>query len=214
MLAVVNGYEKKLSAALDIPIAVTAVELDSRNATVRTQEAAIGNLIADAMRAEGDAEIAITNSGGIRAGRIYPAGSSITRRDIMAELPFGNHISVLEVSGKSVRGALENGVSLLPRPAGRFPQVSGLKIVVDPSRPVGQRILSVEAGGKPLDDSKIYRLATNDFMSRGGDGYEMFNNVREIIPGHDGPLLTNAVIEYLEKIKTVRTGIDGRIVIK
>ena len=36
MLAVVNGYEKKLSAALDIPIAVTAVELDSRNATVRT----------------------------------------------------------------------------------------------------------------------------------------------------------------------------------
>jgi hypothetical protein len=38
--------------------------------------------------------------------------------------------------------------------------------------------------------------------------------VHEIIPGHDGPLMTNEVIEYLEKIKTVRTGIDGRITIK
>jgi 2',3'-cyclic-nucleotide 2'-phosphodiesterase (5'-nucleotidase family) len=214
MLAVVNGYEKTLSAALDVAIATTAVELDSRNATVRTQEAAIGNLVADAMRAEADAEIAITNGGGIRSGRVYPAGSTITRRDVMAELPFSNHIAVLEVSGKTVRSALENGMSYLPRAAGRFPQVSGLKVVVDPSRPVGQRVLSVEAGGKPLDDSAIYRLTTNDFMSRGGDGYEMFNNVREIIPGHDGPLMTNAVIAYLEKIKTVRTGVDGRIVFR
>ena len=37
---------------------------------------------------------------------------------------------------------------------------------------------------------------------------------REIVPGHDGPLMTNAVIEYLQKIKTVRTGIEGRIVFK
>jgi 2',3'-cyclic-nucleotide 2'-phosphodiesterase (5'-nucleotidase family) len=214
VLAVVNGYENRLSAALDVPIATTAIELDSRNATVRTQEAAIGNLIADAMRAEADAEVAITNGGGIRGGRVYPAGSTISRRDVMAELPFGNHIAVLEVSGKSLRGALENGFSSLPRAAGRFPQVSGLKVVVDPSRPVGQRVLSVEAGGKPLDDRGIYRTATNDFMSRGGDGYEMFNNVREIIPGHDGPLMTNAVIEYLEKVKTVRPGADGRILIK
>jgi 2',3'-cyclic-nucleotide 2'-phosphodiesterase (5'-nucleotidase family) len=214
VLAVVEGYEKKLSGALDIAIATTAVDLDSRNATVRTQEAAIGDLIADAMRAEADAEIAITNGGGIRGGRVYPPGSTLTRRDVMAELPFNNHIAVLELSGRAIRAALENGFSYLPRAAGRFPQMSGLKVVVDPSRPVGQRVLSVEAGGKPLEDSRIYRIATNDFMARGGDGYEMFNNVREIIPGHDGPLMTNAVIEYLRKIKTVRTGIEGRIVFK
>ena len=214
VLAVVSGYEKKLSSTLDIAIATTAVDLDSRNATVRTQEAAIGNLIADAMRAEADAAIAITNGGGIRGGRIYSAGTTITRRDIMAELPFNNHIAVLEISGRAIRAALENGFSYLPRAAGRFPQVSGLKVVVDPSRPVGQRVVSVEADGKSLEDMKIYRLATNDFMSGGGDGYSMFDNVHEIIPGHDGPLMTNAVIEYLQKIKTVRTGVDGRIVFR
>jgi len=85
---------------------------------------------------------------------------------------------------------------------------------VDPSRPVGQRLVSVEADGKPLDDAKIYRLATNDFMARGGDGYEAFNNVTEVISPHDGPLMINELIEYLEKLKTVRTVVDGRIVFK
>ncbi len=181
---------------------------------MRTQEAAIGDLFADAMRAETDADIAITNGGGIRGGRIYPPGTTITRRDMMAELPFRNTIALLDISGRAIRAGLENGFSALPRAAGRFPQVSGLNIVVDPSRPVGQRVVSVMADGKPLDDAKIYKLATNDFMARGGDGYEAFNNVTEIISPHDGPLMINEIIEYLEKIDTVRTIVDGRITFK
>ncbi len=214
VMAVVDDYEKKLSSALDVPIATTAVELDSRNATVRTQEAAIGNLIADAMRIESDAEIAFTNGGGIRGNHVYPAGATITRRAVMAELPFNNKVAVLEVLGKTIRAGLEHGFSTLPRAAGRFPQVSGMKVVVDPQRPVGQRVVSVVADGKPLDDNRVYRMATNDFMSKGGDGYEMFNNVRELVPAHDGPLMTAEVIDYLDRIKTVRTGVEGRIVIK
>ena len=212
--AVVEQYESRLSKQLDVAIATTQVELDSRNATVRTQEAAIGNLMADAMRTETGAAIAITNGGGIRSGKVYPPGSTLTRRDMMAELPFRNTIALLDISGRAIRAGLENGFSALPRAAGRFPQVSGLKIVVDPSRPVGQRIISVMADGKPLEDTKIYKLATNDFMARGGDGYEAFNNVTEIISPHDGPLMINEVIDYLEKIGTVRTGIEGRITFK
>ncbi|HWV53542.1 bifunctional UDP-sugar hydrolase/5'-nucleotidase [Pseudorhodoplanes sp.] len=212
--AVVQQYESKLSKHLDVPIATTAAELDSRNPTVRTQEAAIGDLIADSMRAETNADIAITNGGGIRGGRIYPPGTTITRRDMMAELPFRNTIALLEISGRAIRAGLENGFSALPRAAGRFPQVSGLNIVVDASRPVGQRLVSVLADGKPLEDAKIYRLATNDFMARGGDGYEAFNNVTEIIAPHDGPLMINELIKYLEKIKSIRTVVDGRIVFR
>ena len=51
-------------------------------------------------------------------------------------------------------------------------------------------------------------------MANGGDGYSAFDHVRELVPGHDGPLMINEVIRYLEKIKTVRTGVEGRIVIK
>ena len=48
----------------------------------------------------------------------------------------------------------------------------------------------------------------------GGDGYPCFNNVTEIIPGHDGPLMINEVIEYLQKIGTVRNVVEGRIMFK
>ena len=212
--AVIQQYESKLSRQLDVPIATTTVELDSRNPTVRTQEAAIGNLFADSMRVETGADIAITNGGSIRGSRIYPPGTTITRRDMMTELPFRNTIAVLDISGRAIRAGLENGFSALPRAAGRFPQVSGLHVTVDPSRPVQQRVVSVTIGDRPLDDGKIYKLATNDFLARGGDGYEAFNNVTEIVSPHDGPLMINEVIKYLEKIKTVRTGIDGRIVLR
>ena len=87
--AVVKGYTDKLDAELKVEIGTTETPLDSRRATVRGQEAAIGNLIADATREAVGADIAITNGGGIRADKEYPAGAKLTRGDIFAELPEG-----------------------------------------------------------------------------------------------------------------------------
>jgi 2',3'-cyclic-nucleotide 2'-phosphodiesterase (5'-nucleotidase family) len=199
---------------MDVPLGTTAVTLDSRNATVRTQEAAIGNLIADAMRASTKADVAITNGGGIRSGQVYPPGSTITRRDVLAELPFDNRIVVLEVPGADIKAAIENGLARLPSPAGGFPQVSGLRIVADISRPPGSRVTSILVDGKPLDEKRIYTVATNDFMSRGGDGYTMFVNDTRLLPDPDGPLLANDVMVYIRRIGTVKTGVEGRIVLK
>ncbi len=126
--AAVARYEAELSRELDVPIGRTAVELDSRNAAVRTGEAAIGDVFADAMRATARADAALLNGGAIRAGKVYPPGSEITRRDILAELPFNNRVVVIEVTGRALREAIENGLKLLPHADGRFPQVSGLTV--------------------------------------------------------------------------------------
>lgn len=214
VLAVVHGYEAELSKELDVAIATSAVQLDSRTAAVRKGEAAIGNLFADAIRATTDSDVAITNGGGIRGEKVYPPGNAITRRDVLAEFPFGNHVVVLDISGKALRAALENGISLLPNPAGRFPQISGMSFEADLSKPSGQRVLSVRVGREPLDDSKIYKLATNDFLARGSDGYTMFRDAKRLIPDADGPLMANDVMVYLKKIGTAKTGIEGRIVFK
>ncbi len=82
-LAIVKRYETELSRELDVELGTTAVDLDSRSASVRSQETAIGNLIADAIRASTGADAAITNGGGIRGNKQYPAGAKITRRDIL-----------------------------------------------------------------------------------------------------------------------------------
>jgi 5'-nucleotidase / UDP-sugar diphosphatase len=214
LAAVVAAYEDELGKALDTAIGITGVELDSRTATVRTGEAAIGDLIADALRWSAQTDMAITNGGGIRGGRIYAPGSTITRRDILAELPFGNRLVTLDISGRDLKAAIENGLSRLPEPSARFPQVSGLKIDADASRPAGHRVLSIKVGEAPLDEGRTYQLATNDFMARGGDGYATLQSAKPVLPVGDSPLMANEVIDYIKDIGTVRTGVDARIVLK
>lgn len=212
--ALVAGYERELSKRLESPIATTAVALDSRIATVRTREAAIGDLVADAMRALTHADAAVTNGGGIRGGKLYPPGSGLTAADILVELPFDNRVVTIDIMGADLARALENGVSQLPNPSGRFPQVSGLTIEADPSRPAGERILSIKVGEAPLEKDRTYRIATNDFMARGGDGYSMFRDAKPLLPPLDAPLLSHAVVAYLKALGTVRTTGEGRIVLK
>jgi 2',3'-cyclic-nucleotide 2'-phosphodiesterase (5'-nucleotidase family) len=212
--AVVARYEAEMAQQMDVPIATTAVTLDSRNATVRTGEAAIGNLIADAMRAMADADAAVMNGGGIRGGRVYAPGSQITRRDVLAELAFGNRLVTIEITGSDLRAGLENGLAYLPDARGRFPQVSGITLTADVSRPAGQRILSIAVGGAPLDPDKIYKVATNDFLARGSDGYVTFGQATPLLPVDDSPLLANEIMVYLRRLGTVRTGVEGRITLR
>lgn len=210
--AAVARLKEEFSREMDAPIGKTAVELDSRNAAVRTGEAAIGNLFADAMRISTAADAAIINGGGIRAGHVYSAGSTITRRDILAELPFNNRVVVIEISGRDLRRAIENGLQQLPVASGRFPQVSGITVVYDVARPAGSRVLSMQVAGKPLDEARTYRVAILDFLARGGDNYTMLRDAKRITPDSDAPLLANEVMAYIRRLGTVRTGIEGRLV--
>ena len=212
--AVVGRYEAALSKELDVEIGASTTELDSRSAIVRSQEAAIGNLIADAIKASTGAEVAIMNGGGIRGNKQYPAGVKLARRDILTELPFGNATSMVELAGTELRAALENGVSLLESRGGRFPQVSGLKVEFDARAPVGSRVVSVQVNGEPLDPAKRYKVATNNFMLAGGDGYSAFGKGRVLIGPTDGKLLANEVMSYVRQRAPVDPRAEGRIVIR
>jgi 5'-nucleotidase/UDP-sugar diphosphatase len=214
VLAVVRRYEAALSQELDVEIGTTTTELDSRSATVRSGEAAIGNLIADAVRDSAGGDVAITNGGGIRANKQYPAGAKLTRRDILSELPFGNSTSLVEITGADIKAALENGVSQLEQRAGRFPQVSGLTFEVESKAPVGSRIANIKVNGEPIDPAKKYKVATNNFMLAGGDGYAAFTRGRVLIGQTDGKLLANEVMAYVRRRGSVDARVEGRIVVR
>ena len=213
MRAIVAGYEAELSKELDVEVAVLAVPLDSTGALVRSGETAIGNLVADAMRVQNDAEVAITNGGGIRGNKRYAIGHRLTRRDILSELPFGNKSAVTRVTGKGLVDAIENGLANLGQPSGRFPQVSGLEIVASRSASPGARVISVKVNGAPLDLARIYRVATNDFMLRGGDG---FGGLRDPSATEDSGdrLVANDVMVYARKLGSINAKVEGRIVLK
>jgi 2',3'-cyclic-nucleotide 2'-phosphodiesterase (5'-nucleotidase family) len=210
-LAKVASLEADLSKELDIPVGKTTTALDSRKATVRSGEAAIGNLIADAMREAVGADVALTNGGGIRGNTEYAPGTELTRRTILTELPFGNKTMKLAVTGETIIAALENGLSQVENSAGRFPHVSGMSVEADLSKPAGSRVTAVMVAGAPLDPAKTYTLATNDYMAGGGDGYTVFRNAERLFGETDAKLMANDVMVYVRKMGSVAPAVEGRV---
>ena len=208
MLARVRVFEADLSRELDVAVATLGMPLDSSTGKVRSSETAIGNLITDALRVQNGADVALINGGGIRGNRTYAVGASLTRRDILSELPFGNKSVVTVVTGAALVTALENGLS--GQGSGRFPQISGMRVVVDRAAPVGSRVQSVEVGGAPLDPARRYRVATHDFIARGGDGYVTLKDPAATEDSGD-KLVANDVMAYARKLGTIDAKVEGRL---
>lgn len=208
---IVDKHNAKLDAELDVAVGATKVMLDSRRASVRSGETNFGNLIADAMRAAVGADVAITNGGGIRGDRTYDAGATLTRKDVLTELPFGNVTVLIELSGADLLAALENGVSEVENKAGRFPQVSGLSFVYDPVAPKGSRVIEAMADGKSLEPGRLYTVATNDYMQGGGDGYAALKKGRALIDAAGAKLLATGVMNYIAAHAPVAPEVEGRI---
>ncbi len=202
---------------------------------VRNRETNLGNLIADALidrtKASGT-QLAITNGGGIRAsisGPVAPATTDpVTIGEVLTVLPFGNTIALVTLTGAQVIQALENGVSQvnLTTPsdsAGRFPQVGGLRFVWDTKRPVGSRIVAVYVmtsamsaqmlntieAYEPINPVATYRVATNNFMLTGGDGYSVFTQGTNKVD--TGLVMADEVATYIAAKSPVTQGTEGRI---
>jgi 2',3'-cyclic-nucleotide 2'-phosphodiesterase (5'-nucleotidase family) len=208
---VVDTYQQQLDDELNVPVGTTTVELDSRRDTVRTTESNFGNLIADALRDTVDADVAIANGGGIRGDRTYDAGTVLTRKDILTELPFGNVTVLLELSGADLLAALENGVSEVEDKAGRFPQVSGMTVRYNPKADAGARITEVKVAGEPLDLGRTYLLATNDYVAGGGDGYAALTRGKMLIDASAATLMASMVLDYIAARGEVAPALEGRI---
>ena len=212
--AIVDGHNAKLDAEMGKVIGKTSVELDSRRSSVRTGETNFGSLIADAMMKEVGSDVGLTNGGGIRGDKTYDAGTELTRKDILSELPFGNVTVKLAVSGADLWAALENGFSKIEDKAGRFPQVAGMTVVYDPKAASGSRVVSVKIGGAALDKGKTYTVATNDYMGGGGDGYKAFKKGKMLIDASAGTLMATTVMNYIAAKGTVAPKIEGRTMAK
>lgn len=227
--AIVEKYQAELDAEMEVVIGQAANDIAWSSPLVRTKESPLGNLAADALRDYCDADIAIQNGGGVRAG--LTAGD-VTVGDIFAMLPFDNKVTLVEVTGQTVWDALENGISGYPATDGRFPQISGLSYTFDGAKPAGERLISVTMeDGTPLDLNAWYKLACNDFMCGGGDGYTMLNvlnpdtgdghnseTAAQDLPGCKLVYRTNdyyriVVSEYIKAKGEIDPQIEGRITI-
>lgn len=148
-------------------------------------------------------DVGIANFGGIRVD--MPLGDIILD-DMLSMFPFKNQLVYVEHTGKQIRQILEEMA------AGRFQVLGGVRVVAE-----GGRLVSAEIGGKPIDDEKIYGLATISFLLAGGDGLNLGQNAVSITVFEDEDII-DAVLEYVysetEVGRPISYSKDGRVLIK
>lgn len=191
---------------------------DITNPGNRTQETAMQNLVADGLLAataapeNGGAQIAVVNPGGVRASLSFapPPGSTqqpgdVTYAEAYAVQPFGNFLVTMDLTGAQLKSMLEQ--QFFAR--GTRPQLvlgvsDGLTFdwLQSQSVPQGSRVANLKFMGVPVEDGVIYRVATNNFLADGGDGFTVFRDGANRISGvldADGQVVDDldALVNYI-----------------
>ncbi|MDC8757124.1 bifunctional metallophosphatase/5'-nucleotidase [Janthinobacterium fluminis] len=197
-----NAVRERSAAALARPVARLAVASVGREKSA-AGETALGNLVADATLAAGQAagaQIAFMNNGGLRKDLEAGADLVSTTGQTQMVLPFGNTLVVMTLTGAQIRALLEQQWGQDGADLHGVLQVSdGFQYRWDGRRPQGQRVLpgSVRLKGAPLDDAKPYRVVVNNFLAEGGDNFPVFAEGTQRVRTHIRD--TDALADYLGK---------------
>jgi len=207
-------YRKYASFLMELakPVGRTNVALDVRSKENRTRETNVGNFITDAFRKSTAADIGFMNGGSVRADAIIGPGR-LMQRDLLSILPFKNKLVKIEISGATLRAALEHGVSRSAEDSepGGFPQVSGVRFSFDATRKPGARLVDVTVNGLPLNDTKKYTLTTTTFIALdGGDGYSMFKGATVLPLPNPAPIDVDVVRKAMGT-RAIAPKVEGRI---
>ena len=212
-------YARKSSVAKVAGIVIAAqpemarvkdvIGYSSEAMSVKYPESALSDWFVDLLMARTEklagkkVDVGIANFGGIRVD--MPKGDIILD-DMLSMFPFKNQLVYVEHTGKQIRQILEEMA------AGRFQVLGGVRVVAEDGR-----LVSAEIGGKPIDDEKIYGLATISFLLAGGDGLNLGQNAVSITVFEDEDII-DAVLEYVYSETAAGRPIsyrtDGRVVIK
>ena len=180
-----------------------------RSMTVKYPECALSDWFVDILMARTEklagkkVDIGVANFGGIRVD--MPEGDIILD-DMLSMFPFRNQLVYVEHTGKQVRTILEEMA------AGRFQVLGGVRVVAEDGKLVEALI-----GGEPIDDEKVYGMATISFLLEGGDGLSLGRNALSVTLFENEDII-DAVLEHVHKEtaagRPIEYEADGRVVVK
>jgi 2',3'-cyclic-nucleotide 2'-phosphodiesterase (5'-nucleotidase family) len=201
---ILQPYKEKMKEFQEKIVGNSPVYLDADRKNLRYGETNFGDLITDAMKSITNSDIALINSGGIRAS---VDKGDITYGDILSTFPFGNTIYKADISGDTLKKIMN--YSLSKKGDGAFLQVSGLK--VEYTEKDGKiEINSLEVNDENVESDKMYSVAIPSFVAQGGDGYSWFSEEgKNLVDTYY--LLLDTVVEYLKNNNDIPEG-KGRIV--
>ncbi len=162
MLALLYPHQAFGQQQLLVDVGVSDGKLEGDRSVIRKQATNLGVLIGTAMMERVRADFSVVNAGGIRDSL---PGGKINYKDVLTVHPFGNTLGVLEVKGREALDYLATAARFTPG-AGGFAHFAGVELKI-----VSGQLVSARVGGKPIDPAATYRIAINNFVAAGGDGY-------------------------------------------
>ncbi|MFE9248440.1 bifunctional metallophosphatase/5'-nucleotidase [Streptomyces sp. NPDC007088] len=161
-------------------------------------EQPLGDLIADAQLAHGRSldpktSLALMNPGGVRADLVYKASGAegdgvVTYGEGFTVQPFSNTVNLVSLTGRQLVTALQQQVSGANEAAPKILQVSeGLTYTLDLTKSGADRVVaaSVRLNGEPIGPDTVYRVAMNNFLAGGGDGFAALAQGTDPLVGSD-----------------------------
>lgn len=199
MTALVQQFQQQIDAEYGRQIGVLKTDWKSTD----NEESNIGNFITDVMRKETGSDAAFMNSGGIR--KSLPAGP-IKRSDIMEILPFSNYVVTFELTGDQLIRLIEKDVRDHVQKGSSLYQISGLSYMFRQGKNKEGELLEARIQGALINPAKTYRGVTVDFVMDKWRQNFVFQNVRQT-----ADLISDVVVQYIEKNPEITSTIDGRI---
>lgn len=202
----IKPYREHIQKDLDSILAFNPETLDKSKGEWQTT---IGNFMADVCfqkatllfekRYQKRVDICLLNQGGIRS--IIPKGA-ITARTAYEVMPFENSMMVIALKGEQIKEM----VDYLIKEKKAHP-LSGMTIYLNAEL----LVQSIKVGNKPLELSKIYYVATSDYLSNGGD-HMIFFLTNEGTFDLDYKI-RNVLIDHFKEVDTLTVAKDKRIII-
>lgn len=183
MTKLIARWNKLAAPIADKPQGWISADINGRGAT--TPELPLGDLIADAQLEglapadKGGAVVAFMNPGGIRADLVYAASGGegdgvVTYGEAFTVQPFTNMMNVVDLTGAQLVAALQQQVSGSNEASPKILQISqGLTYTLDLTKSGADRVVAgtIRLNGEAIDPAKTYRVAMNEFLAGGGDGF-------------------------------------------
>jgi 2',3'-cyclic-nucleotide 2'-phosphodiesterase (5'-nucleotidase family) len=106
----------------------TEIELSTKD--IGAKEVALGDLVADAIRASAKADAAFIPAAAFTEMPVTIKAGAFTASDLLKALDYKNeNIGLVKLTGEQIRGALEHSLELYPKSISSFLQISGLTVV-------------------------------------------------------------------------------------
>ncbi|WP_404949759.1 bifunctional metallophosphatase/5'-nucleotidase [Streptomyces sp. ARC12] len=183
MTRLIDRWNKLAAPIASKPQGWISADINGRGSTA--PEKPLGNVIADAQLEglapadKGGAEVAFMNPGGIRADLVHKASGSegdgvVTYGEAFTVQPFTNMMNVVDLTGAQLVTALQQQVSGSNQASPKILQVSkGLTYTLDLTKSGADRVVAdtIKLNGEAIDPARTYRVAMNEFLAGGGDGF-------------------------------------------